>query len=394
MEESVLKSLESFVLDNPDLERLESLLDEFNIFEAIGAVRQELRHSDFLACLLDPRQNHRLEDKFVKKFLQRAISSKPDASVPVSVIDLDSWDLGQMEVRREWESIDILLLDYAHQFAVAIENKIDSTEHSDQLRRYKETLDAHFATWKTIGIYLTPDREQPSGDFFLATDYGLLSSALEEVAERWAPSIPPEVRMSIDQYKQMLRRHIVSQSDIAKLCAQIYQKHKKAIDLIIEHRPDKRTPIRDFLEELINSDPELALDDSSKAYIRFGVKAWDVPKLQSGQGWTKSNRLLLFEFQNYEGALRLKLQIGPGPKELREAIFRTAQKEKPLFKTFVKSPSMKWNEIFDRSFLSPALYVDATDERLKVEIRTQWQKFITEDLPRLSKIITNEAWFS
>ena len=40
-------------IDNPDLERLEALLDQFNLFEALGIVRQELRHSDLLAFLLD-----------------------------------------------------------------------------------------------------------------------------------------------------------------------------------------------------------------------------------------------------------------------------------------------------------------------------------------------------
>ena len=61
-----LEALEALVVDNPDLERLEALLDEFNIFEAIGAVRVELRHSDFLAFLLNPTQNHGLGDAFVK----------------------------------------------------------------------------------------------------------------------------------------------------------------------------------------------------------------------------------------------------------------------------------------------------------------------------------------
>jgi hypothetical protein len=45
--------LESFVVDNSDLEHLKQLLRQFNIFEAIGAVRHELRHSDFLGSLLD-----------------------------------------------------------------------------------------------------------------------------------------------------------------------------------------------------------------------------------------------------------------------------------------------------------------------------------------------------
>ena len=51
-----LQALEHLV-GNEDLERLEALLDQFNIFEAIGVVNQELRHSDFLAYLLDPRGN-------------------------------------------------------------------------------------------------------------------------------------------------------------------------------------------------------------------------------------------------------------------------------------------------------------------------------------------------
>lgn len=67
------KALEAFVVDNPELERLEALLAQFNIFEAIGAVRQELRHSDFLAFLLNPQENHGLGDAFIKRLLQKIL---------------------------------------------------------------------------------------------------------------------------------------------------------------------------------------------------------------------------------------------------------------------------------------------------------------------------------
>ena len=58
--------LEKFIIENVELENLESLLAQFNIFESIGAVKQELRHSDFLSFLLDPSQNHGLGDLFLK----------------------------------------------------------------------------------------------------------------------------------------------------------------------------------------------------------------------------------------------------------------------------------------------------------------------------------------
>ena len=83
------KALEALVVDNPDLERLEALLDQFNIFEAIGAVWQELRHSDFLAFLLDPQQNHGLGDVFLKRLLQKVLVSAESDKMPITPIDLD-----------------------------------------------------------------------------------------------------------------------------------------------------------------------------------------------------------------------------------------------------------------------------------------------------------------
>jgi len=73
-EKDLRKSLEDFVVENSDLERLESLVTQFNIFDVIGAVRQELRHSDFLAYMLNPQRNHGLGDAFARKLLQRVVS--------------------------------------------------------------------------------------------------------------------------------------------------------------------------------------------------------------------------------------------------------------------------------------------------------------------------------
>jgi hypothetical protein len=93
MKEPALKHLEDFVLDNDDLERLEALVNPFNIFEAVGAVRQELRHSDFLAYLLDPQQNHGLQDLFAKRLLQRSVSRSPETPIPVNSITVMSSSL-------------------------------------------------------------------------------------------------------------------------------------------------------------------------------------------------------------------------------------------------------------------------------------------------------------
>jgi len=82
-------ALEAFVVGNRDLEHLETALAQFNLFEALGAVRQELRHSDFLGFLLNPAANHGLGDAFLKIFLKRVLRIADNP--PVSPVDVDDW---------------------------------------------------------------------------------------------------------------------------------------------------------------------------------------------------------------------------------------------------------------------------------------------------------------
>ncbi len=64
-----LEALRALEADASELECIEALLNRFNVFETIGFVDQELMHSNFLASLLDPRQNHGLGDAFLEEDL-------------------------------------------------------------------------------------------------------------------------------------------------------------------------------------------------------------------------------------------------------------------------------------------------------------------------------------
>ena len=52
------EALERFVVDNDDLLQLEERIGRFNIFDALGVAHAEIRHSNFLAWLLDPAESH------------------------------------------------------------------------------------------------------------------------------------------------------------------------------------------------------------------------------------------------------------------------------------------------------------------------------------------------
>jgi len=374
--------LEEFLVENPELERLERILDEFNLFEALGVVRQELRHSDFLGFLLDPRQPHGLGDTFVTLFLRKVVQSSDMATLPFSAIDVTLWDLGETEVRREWRDIDLLIVNRVHQFVIAIENKIGTVEHSNQLQRYRQTVEREFSGWDFAGIYLTPDGLLPSDDSFIPVSYGLVQQTIATFLEGRS-TISEEVRTVIRHYDQLLQRHVVNDSEIAALCRRIYERHKRALDLIYEHRPDRVALAQEFFIGLVRKDPDLVLDHSSKSYVRFTPREWDTEALRQGSGWTASGRMLLFETTSEYRGISLRLNLGPGPLEVRQHLFEAALRL-PEFKPSSKALHKKWNDLMTSRVIVSASDLEELDQEvLEERIQSFWEKFRSHHLPRL-----------
>jgi hypothetical protein len=86
-------------------------------------------------------------------------------------------------------------------------NKIDSGEHSEQLRRYWQITNQHYPLWNIIGLFLTPDGGQPSDDNYFPIDYVSICELLEKLIETRKSTLGPDVLVAISHYDQMLRRH-------------------------------------------------------------------------------------------------------------------------------------------------------------------------------------------
>ena len=138
--ESDFDALEALQEDASELERIQNLLDQFNMFETIGFIGQEVMHSRFLAFLLDPKQNHGLGDVLLRKMLEKASAISNAASVLKVFEDIGSRNMEQTSVQTEVYTddgrIDILLLNEIEKWAMIIENKVWTIEHSDHLNRH------------------------------------------------------------------------------------------------------------------------------------------------------------------------------------------------------------------------------------------------------------------
>ncbi|MGB7249782.1 MAG: PD-(D/E)XK nuclease family protein [Phormidesmis sp.] len=384
-------ALSKLIVNNPDLEKLESLLSEFNLFEAVGMVRQELQHSNLLAFLLTPSERHGLGDRFLKKLLISAFSESP----VFSSIEIDIADLTDVEVRREWRNIDLLIYSQSNGWAIAIENKVDSKERSGQLRRYQRTVVREFPfCLKKAFIYLTKEGEAASRKQWQSLSYGKIANMLEAIQNKHHSSLSSDVQTLIFHYISLIRRHFVSDSEIAQLCRKIYKQHYPALDLIYAHRPDMQLQVSDFLQEMIKGTTSagIELDDSNKWWVRFALKQWDekMPVIQkSCDRWTSSRRLVLFEFFiNKSTMLDLNLVIGPGNKADKEAIFDPV-KALDLPNTInSKLVEGSWSVINSRRILSKPDYAENNWESIQNKISHAWKKYVEYELTAIAQAVS------
>ena len=183
----------------------------------------------------------------------------------------------------------------------------------------------------------------------------------------------------------------MSESDIAELCRKIYKEHRQAIDLIYEHRPDMRSDMADYIEQLIQQSAQsenLDKDSAHRQWIRFAPKEWDELAFQKTcNKWSASRRILLFEFWNEAQSLRLHLVMGPGDVEVKQAIYQTLNKLNIKGRKKYKIKDSSWHQACVVQVLDSSDYEDGDLEDLQEKIKTFWLNYVNGDLKVIRQAI-------
>ena len=233
------QALKEFLLDISCLDQLAEWSDSFNLFDVLKITRVEIRHSNMLAWLLDPNENHGLEKNILEEFIRFAIVS---GGCELSVFDLLKITYEDFCVYREWNHLDILAVSKQSKIVLCIENKIDSGEGYRQLERYRKWIYDAYPEYQKVLIYLSPDgREGNDALYWCSMSYQNVLEIIEKCYEK--SNLSPEVSVLISNYLDVIRRDIVGDEKLAKICEEIYAKHKKALDLIFEYKPDRAMDI-------------------------------------------------------------------------------------------------------------------------------------------------------
>jgi hypothetical protein len=330
--QSDLDALNELIVNCPDFDRLEALLGGFNLFQVLKFEHGEIRHSNVLAWIMDPNESHGLDATFLKKWLMRIIHEVPEeCEAPVSAVDIDGWQLTDVEVRREWRNIDLLIvlnLVGGEEWVICIENKVNSVQHSSQLSRYRKIVEENFpSAARRIFLFLTKSEEVPEDCTYLRASYAQVHRTLNECVQSRSHAIGVEPKVLLENYLRLLEEKFMDESEIARTALRIYQQHRRALDIIYEHRPDNLRMASERVQKLLAEHAKengMIMESYSKSYIRFIPESWAHSGNSHGGAWAGTSRTIVFEMNLTGKRPYLSVISGKAPDAWIEPVWQRA----------------------------------------------------------------------
>lgn len=264
------EDLKDFIINETNtLKEIENELKTFNIFDVLRVSHREIRHSNFIGWLLDPNQNHGFGDYFLQSF----INQLPNLD-NAKLIDYNLSNLYNTKILRESENdIDIFIINEELSFSIAIENKIGHKEGDKQLKKYYEHVThkyEHIAN--NYFVFLTPwGRDSVDIEMrkiYKTFDYGTIIKLFQEGIEQFE-NINTEIKNSIYQYINSVKRNVLNMDNTTKKAQEVYQKYQTVIDFIYNSKPDFvkiKKKVRAFIEQ--HNDYTIISPDDNR-FIRF-----------------------------------------------------------------------------------------------------------------------------
>ena len=314
-------AIENKLLAKKEFLQLGEKLNRFNVFEATDMGRREIKHTKFLSYLLDPNESHGIGEFFIKNFVTRVSNIGTHESLQKfpGILDLDfSFAEIKAESKLKNGSLDIFIKipsrrgGDGYELIIAVENKLEATQNTDQLEKYSEGLTKVFGdidpkNIKLLKIFLTLYEEKPDDDSWIAITYrDTILPAVSSTIEFLEETGSDHLKAILNDYHELLvddedgekvedgwAAVLIQDTDIKQYVetrgakgkdkrkesfGPVYVKHKKVIDYLCEFDGDNRTPILNLWKKLksnvsVSDDLDLILkfEKSERAYLRFNV---------------------------------------------------------------------------------------------------------------------------
>lgn len=323
---------DAFLEDYDVLLQIEEQLQPFNIFEAMNADKDELKHSAFLAFLLNPNQKHGIGEEFLRRFLfESAKIAQASGRTGENILrpsNVLASKLSGTTVRTEEGGIDVLITNDANKFIVVIENKINAGETNDQLIRYHAHVEKLYGGWDKLYLFLSPNKRAPSFDAYHPIAYELIQRIAQQVLTSKSGKIPTDVAVMIKHYFDLLGRNSMSENSVRDTAIKLYTKHKEVFEYIISNRPDKLHKLRELASSKFHdwccSREDIKVMYTTTWGVDFAPVEWS-DNIKLTHKVDKDIGLVTYFNFNFDGRFRLRMYIGPGDDGLRKKLWDLAK---------------------------------------------------------------------
>ena len=304
------------------------------------------------------------------------------------------------QVDGEWGYLDILIVNRAEQALCAIENKVFSSEHSEQLTRYRKALESAYPSFARSYVFLTPGSTLPFREeeraYWTSLGYAVVFEIVQQMVESKNGPTEEGVDAFLRQYAVTLRRNIMPDTSILQMARKIYLEHREAMDLIIANRPNYIAESKAILKEAIKEQEDWILDREDREFVRFRSADWDqYEATQTGIGWMpSSNALLLFELWLYNNKPYLNLALSTGNEvngRLREKLFKTIRQYPKLFKPSTNSLTDNWAILHKSDYIlnDSDRGVGWDDGTTFAKMKAWVADFAEREFPAMNEVIVN-----
>lgn len=387
------RSLAEFIVGNRELEELSARLNEFNILRVLRIEQAEIRHSNVLGWLLNPRESHGLSDTFVRRFISTLLLDNEQADFGLSPATVELMDFVDVEVRREWRNIDLLVHSRANGLVVLIENKIRAKESKGQLLKYREIVRRSFPDARiVIPVLLTLEGEDPSEEAqesgYVAWSHAALYGATAEVIAQQENRIPQDARTFLRHYLDTLRRETMQDKELEDLCRSIYRKHKAAIDLIVKY--GATTAFGEATESFSKDNGDFELFKSTATSHWFLPREWARVMPREIEGWPCPYPVALWFYLDQRAQkVGIIMEIGPlaGAERRRNLVeaFRRAGFSVPAR---ADREGAKYSRVYSDTHVVRDL---GDSNEVKQELEKLWMQS-RDELERAAKVIKSFSW--
>ncbi len=347
----------------PEFMQLDRLLKRFNIFDATDMRRREVKHTKFLAHLLNPNESHGLGIKFLENFIINL--NNESNGQPIDFLSLDLMNaqiLSEQSLEtsnKKGKTIDLLLLipnviDNEKITLIAIEAKVDAKESVDQLSDYRSLIEKIYdeKTFNRHYYFLTARGDDPSDATWSGVTFAtVVTPTIEALISSYKDTISDYLISIFKDYIEIIDGDHAQETEADRLAEKVSQdaltiikslnpdadfksqerifqiRFSAALEFLKNYDNDPRKNINLSFEKLLKdkslSFPLFKHESSSRNFLRFSFLSEENGEFiheicsESKHSWLSSKRHLAFEFFLKQAAdpqkidIQFKLVLGP-----------------------------------------------------------------------------------